>query len=213
MTVSWWTVYLLDQLSRRVSGNDKREGNQYYNVLPVSSENGLDDRESLSHPRTAWFSVRTPMCVLIYGYASLQNEIWHIFAPTWHNWQWNHTQGIKHTRHTVRANLPKYCVRNVLILGEYCFCCFSMTQLVLIEFITFLIVSFFLCINTHLWHLRCLCSPLSHIYWTGEHTRTQTLPTFQPGSKASQYLQNEGSVRRGSKHLDTRHFYSQPVPE
>lgn len=50
MTVSWWTVYLLDQLSRRVSGNVKREGNQYYNVLPVSSENGLDDRKNLSHP-------------------------------------------------------------------------------------------------------------------------------------------------------------------
>lgn len=95
MTVSWWTVYLLDQLSRRVSGNDKREGNQYYNVLPVSSENGLDDRESLSHPHTAWFSVQTPMCVLIYGYASLQNKIWHIFTPTWHKWQWNHT----HTGH------------------------------------------------------------------------------------------------------------------
>lgn len=74
MTVSWWTVYLLDQLSRRVSGNDKREGNQYYNVLPVSSENGLDDRESLSHPHMVWSSVRTPMCVLAYECASLQNK-------------------------------------------------------------------------------------------------------------------------------------------
>ena len=26
------TVYLVDQLSRKVSGNDRREGNQYYNV-------------------------------------------------------------------------------------------------------------------------------------------------------------------------------------
>ncbi len=210
MTVSWWTVYLLDQLSRRVSGNDKREGNQYYNVLPVSSENGLDDRESLSHPHTGRFSVRTPMCVLIYGYASLQNEICRIFAPTWHNWQWNHTQGMKHTGHTAWVNLPKYCIKkaHVLILREYCFCCFSMTQLVLTEFITFLIVSFF-----QLWHLCWLCSLLSHIYWTGGQTSTQTLSTIQPGSKASQYLQSECSVRRGSKHLDTRHFYSQLVPE
>lgn len=44
-------------------------------------------------------------------------------------------------------------------------------------------------------------------------TRRQTLPAFQPGGKASQYLQNDGSYRRGGKNLDKRHFYSQPIPE
>lgn len=44
------------------------------------------------------------------------------------------------------------------------------------------------------------------MYWTGWHTRSQTLPTIQPEGKASQYLQNEASVRRAAKNLDTRYF-------
>lgn len=82
MTVSWWTVYLLDQLSRRVSGNVKREGNQYYNVLPVSSENGLDDRENLSSPHKVWFWVRTPMC----------GHLWVLFIIVVKTTSWAHLQ-------------------------------------------------------------------------------------------------------------------------
>ena len=75
----------------------------------------------------------------------------------------------------------------------------SFCQLFLIELITFLIVSFFQFINTFcqkskLAHLCFLYSSLSLVYWT--HVKTQTLPTVQPKGKASQYLQNQGSVRR-----------------
>ena len=36
MALRGQTVYLVDQLSRKVSGNDRREGNQYYNVPLVN---------------------------------------------------------------------------------------------------------------------------------------------------------------------------------
>ena len=45
------------------------------------------------------------------GCVSLQNKIHCTFAPTWHNWQWNHTRGKTHTEHTpggLGVSLPTY---------------------------------------------------------------------------------------------------------
>lgn len=65
----------------------------------------MTGRASRTHTRSGW----TPMCLFIYGYASLQNKVCRIFAPTWHNRVKSHTGRKNIQAHTAWASLPKYC--------------------------------------------------------------------------------------------------------
>lgn len=144
----------------------------------------MTGRASRTHTRSGW----TPMCLFIYGYASSQNKVCCIFTPTWHNRVKSHTgckiiQRTQHEQVSPNAALKRFMsqLRLLFLLFLY-----DSTWPHWIHHFTYCL--FFLYINTHIWHLCCFCSPRSEIYWTGWHTRTQTLPTFQPGGKASQYL-------------------------
>lgn len=139
MTVSWWTVYLLDQLSRRVSGNDKREGNQYYNVLLSLLKMGLmTGRASRTHTQPD--SQCGHLCVC----SSMAMQVCKIKSGTYfHPHNITHSE-ITHTGYKTYRVHTRWTLhdqsRHVLILRGYRFC-FSMTQPALVELIIFLIFS------------------------------------------------------------------------
>lgn len=201
MTVSWWTVYLLDQLSRRVSGNDKREGNQYYNVLPSLLKMGLmTGRASRTHIQPD--SQRGHLCACSFMGMRVCKIKSSAYLHPRDISRWNHTQAIKHTEHT----------ESELGLTDLAMYNNHGTEKPMFEFweeIAFVVA----------WvHLSSLNSPFFLSRWHlssklhASHKQGHRVPDFVDlPAKPHQHSQNQDSPKRGSKNVDTRHFFPPAV--